>query len=102
MMDIPKQHAYFVVLCETHFRSFADAQAQAPDAIAAHIARSRELHAHGTLLLSGAFLDEESSLQTMAICTTREAAEEYITGDPFVKMGKVKSWTIREWANMFA
>jgi uncharacterized protein YciI len=103
MFDIGKQPVYYVVQVETHFASFEDALAQAPDLIAAHLQRSRELHARGTLLMSGAFLNTpQEPLQTMAVCSTHEAAEEYIRGDPFVQHGMVKAWTIREWANMFA
>jgi uncharacterized protein YciI len=38
----------------------------------------------------------------MAIHTTREAAEEYAKGNPFVQNDLVRTWYIREWANMFA
>jgi uncharacterized protein len=70
--------------------------------IAAHIARSKELHANGTLLMSGAFLNNpEEPLSTMAVCATPEAAEAYIKGDPFYLNGMVRAWHIREWANMF-
>ena len=33
----------------------------------------------------------------MAIFTTREAAEEFVEGDPFVLNGVVSNWPIREW-----
>jgi hypothetical protein len=33
----------------------------------------------------------------MAILTTREAAEEFAQGDPFVLNGVVRNWQIREW-----
>jgi hypothetical protein len=33
----------------------------------------------------------------MGIFTTREAAEEFVRGDPFVRHGVVRSWTIKEW-----
>ena len=33
----------------------------------------------------------------MGIFTTREAAEEFVRGDPFVLHGVVRNWTIREW-----
>jgi uncharacterized protein YciI len=102
-MNIPEQRIYYVVSVVTAYESFEDARARAADLIAAHIARSKELHAQGTLLMSGAFLNTpQEPLSTMGVCTTREAAEEYITGDPFVLNGMVRSWTIREWANMFA
>lgn len=71
--------------------------------IAAHIARSQELHARGTLLMSGAFLDNpQEPLSTIGVLTTREAAEEYIKGDPFVQNGMISTWYIRERANIFA
>jgi uncharacterized protein YciI len=31
------------------------------------------------------------------VFTSREAAEEFIAGDPFVVNGVVASWTIRPW-----
>jgi uncharacterized protein YciI len=37
----------------------------------------------------------------MGICPTREAAEEFANGDPFVLNGMVSKWYIREWANLF-
>ena len=102
-MEIPQQRTYYVVTAITAFESFQDAAAQAPEVIAAHIARSQTLHSEGTLLMSGAFLDHpEEPLSTMAVLTTREAAEAYMQGDPFVLNGKVRKWTIHEWANMFA
>jgi uncharacterized protein YciI len=33
----------------------------------------------------------------MAIFPTREAAESFVIGDPFVVNGVVKSYEIREW-----
>jgi len=36
------------------------------------------------------------------VLTSREAADDYIRGDPFVLHGMVSHWHIREWANLFA
>jgi hypothetical protein len=33
----------------------------------------------------------------MGIFTTREAAEEFVGGDPFVLHGVVRNWTVRNW-----
>jgi uncharacterized protein YciI len=33
----------------------------------------------------------------MAIFTTRQAAEEFVRGDPFVLHGVVRRYVIREW-----
>ena len=98
-----KPSVRYVVSVVTAYGSFEEAQAQAPETIAAHLARSRELHAGGTLLMGGAFLNAPAEpLSTMAVLTTREAAEDFVRGDPFVQMGMVKEWSIREWADMFA
>jgi uncharacterized protein len=97
-----KQKVYYVVFFETLYDSFEDAVAKAPDVIAAHLARSKELHAQGTLLMAGAFLNNSKEpLGTMGVCTTREAAEEFARGDPFVLNGMVSKWYVREWANVF-
>ncbi len=102
-MSMAQPRVYYVIFVATAYESFDDARTKAPDLIAAHIARSKELHAQGTLLMAGAFLDNpQEPLSTMAVCATREAAEAYINGDPFYLNGMVRSWHIREWANMFA
>ncbi len=103
-MLVPKKPAvYYVAFFDILYDSLEDAVSKAPDVVAAHRARSSELHARGTLLMSGAFLNNPQELLcTMAICPTREAAEEYARGDPFVLNGMVSKWYIREWANMFA
>jgi hypothetical protein len=38
----------------------------------------------------------------MGIFTTREAAEEFIRGDPFVLNGVVRAWTVRGWNEILA
>ena len=101
-MEIKSQPVYHVVFCVLKYTSFEEAKAEAPDAIAAHVKRSRELHENGTLLLAGAFLDEnDEPLGTMAVTTSREAAEEFVKGDPFFLNGMMSKWYTREWANMF-
>ncbi len=102
-MIIPAQAVYYVVFFETRYDSLEDALSKAPDVIAAHMARSKELHAQGKLLMAGAFLNNNSGepLGTMGICPTREAAEEFANGDPFVLNGMVSKWYIREWDNLF-
>lgn len=102
-MNIPEQPVYYVISVVLAYESFQDAAAHAPDLIAAHIGRSKELRAQGTLLMSGAFLNTpQEPLSTMAVLTSAEAAEAYIQGDPFYLNGMVRSYTIRQWANMFA
>ncbi|HXT88701.1 MAG TPA: YciI family protein [Trebonia sp.] len=60
----------------------------------AHQARYKEFMTRGVLLSLGPFSDRANS---MAIFTTREAAEEFASGDPFVEHGVVRTWQIREW-----
>jgi uncharacterized protein YciI len=67
---------------------------------AAHKARWKEYTDKGTLLMIGPFSDPIHG--AMAIFKTREAAEEFAKGDPFVTNGIVKSWTILEWREAIA
>lgn len=50
----------------------------------------------GTLTLIGPFLPP--TLGAMAVFTTREAAEAFAAGDPFVRHGVVATWRVQEWA----
>jgi uncharacterized protein YciI len=101
--DAAAPRQYHVIFMTTTFRSLAEVQATAPAELAAHLARSRQLHTDGVLLMAGAFLDRpEEPLQTMGVLVSREAAEDYARHDPFVRGGMVSDWTIREWANMLA
>jgi uncharacterized protein len=77
------------------YESGEDVRAKAPLHFAAHAARWKEYHANGTLLMVGPFLNPEDG--AMAIFTTREAAESFAAGDPFVLNGVVKSWHVKEW-----
>ena len=69
---------------------------KAPPHLAAHVARWREFSGRGELLMIGPFANAQEE-GAMAIFTTREAAEEFVRGDPFVLHGVVRNWTIREW-----
>lgn len=85
----------------TQFASLGEAQRDASIQLAAHLERSRQLHAEGLLLMAGAFLDQpDTPVRTMGVLGTREAAEDYARNDPFVVDGLVLRWEIREWANM--
>jgi uncharacterized protein YciI len=59
-----------------------------------HKARYTEFMQRGALLSLGPFSDRSGSI---AVFTTREAAEEFASDDPFVLNGVVSTWTIREW-----
>jgi uncharacterized protein YciI len=84
---------YYVAFFVTSYESLDDAIAKAPEAVAAHRARSKELHARGTLMMSGAFLNNpQEPLCTMAVLTTREAAEEYARGDSSSPSAQILHW----------
>jgi uncharacterized protein YciI len=61
----------------------------------AHRARLAEFHRRGVLLMAGPFANPAEG--ALAIFTTREAAEEFIAGDPFVTSGAVGQYKVREW-----
>jgi len=83
------------------YESADDVLAKAPAQVDAHVARGHEFHARGTLLMFGPFGDPQQE-GSMAVFTSREAAEEFARGDPFVLNGVVRSWQIREWDEVFA
>ena len=103
MTELKKQPVYYVVFFDIDYPSVVKALADAPQAIADHKKRSQEWHEQGKLVMAGAFRDSpEGRLNTMGVLTSREAAEEFAKGDPFVLNGKVLRWYIREWNNMLA
>jgi hypothetical protein len=64
-----------------------------------HRARLDEFHARGVLLAAGPLGNPPEG--AMAIFTTREAAEEFVQGDPFVTSGLVSKWRLVEWSAAF-
>jgi uncharacterized protein YciI len=78
----------------------------APDALSkvmthfpAHRARLDEFHTRGVLLAAGPLGNPPEG--ALAVFTTREAAEEFIQGDPFVTHGLVSKWRLVEWNAAF-
>jgi uncharacterized protein YciI len=78
------------------YESADGALAKTPEHFPAHRARWQEFAGRGELLMVGPFANAQED-GAMAIFTTREAAEEFVRGDPFVLHGLVRKWTIREW-----
>jgi len=72
----------------------------APIHFPAHKARVDEFHRRRDLLLVGTFGDPLNE-GSMAVFRSREAAEEFVAGDPFVINGVVKAWHIRDWNETF-
>lgn len=95
------QASYFVAFFTTAFSSMDDVRREAPEALQRHLERTRRLHAEGVVLMAGAFLEPKGGpVSTMAVLATREAAEEFVRGDPFVELDRVAHHEIREWNNM--
>jgi uncharacterized protein YciI len=78
------------------YESADDLAAKAPAHFAAHAARYQEFVERGELLMIGSFANPQEE-GSMAVFTTRAAAEDFVAGDPFVLHGVVRSWFIREW-----
>ncbi len=78
------------------YRAVEDFLPLAQENYPAHAERVREFHDRGLLLMVGTF-DEPMNGDAMGIFTTREAAEEFVAGDPFVLNGVVASWELRPW-----
>ncbi len=74
-----------------------DFMSKVPVHYPAHAALAAAAHERGELLLIG-LLDEPPSGESMAVFTTREAAERFVAEDPFVEHGVVGSWRLRPWA----
>jgi uncharacterized protein len=50
----------------------------------------------GTLVMIGTFGDPQTE-GSMAVFTSRAAAEEFARADPFVTEGVVSRWEVRDW-----
>ena len=78
------------------YESADDVMAKAPAVYPAHLARLQEFKGRGELLMVGTFADPQAD-GSMAIFNSRDGAESFATGDPFVLQGVVRSWTVKEW-----
>lgn len=52
----------------------------------------------GDIVGIGPFVDGDGG--NMALFRTREAAEQFAAGDPFILEGLVKSWSIKAWGDV--
>jgi uncharacterized protein YciI len=73
----------------------ADGLAKAQANFTAHRARLDEFHAKGVLLMAGPY--GVPPIGALGVFTSREAAEEFIKGDPFVLNGVVGRYTLQDW-----
>lgn len=83
------------------YESSDDVRSKAPRHFAAHVARWKAFQDDGTLLMIGTFANPQDE-GSMAIFTSREAAEAFAKSDPFVLNGVVRAWSIREWNEAIA
>lgn len=83
------------------YESADDVASRARQHFPAHAARWKDFQRNGTLLMIGTFGNPQDE-GSMAIFTTREAAEAFATSDPFVLNGVVRRWSIREWNEAIA
>lgn len=80
------------------YESTPEGLARARDHFAAHRDRLDEFNARGTLLMAGPLLDPSG--RALGVFTSREAAEDFIGGDPFVVHGVVARWSVVEWKDV--
>ena len=78
------------------YDSADDVLAKAEPHFPAHFARLQEFHRRGELLMVGTFADPQSD-GSMSIFVSREAAEEFVSEDPFRLNGVIQGWRILEW-----
>jgi uncharacterized protein YciI len=65
----------------------------------AHRARLDDFHSRGAVIAAGPIGNPPEG--AMAIFNSREEAEEFIKGDPFVVNGLVANWRLVEWNAVF-
>jgi uncharacterized protein YciI len=78
------------------FHEPGEVNEKAPLYAEAHRAWFEKFHRNGTLVMIGPFANAQEE-GAMSIFTSREAAEEFARGDPFVLNGVVSNWFVREW-----
>lgn len=74
----------------------SDVLARAEPVMAQHVARIDAFQQRGELLMVGTFADPQRD-GSMSIFRSREAALEFVAGDPFVGTGVVRGWRLLEW-----
>jgi uncharacterized protein YciI len=78
------------------YSSAPDVAAKAPPVFPAHKAHCQAYQARGELLMVGTFENPQAD-GSMAVFTSRAAAEEFAAADPFVLQGVVSSYQIKGW-----
>ena len=73
----------------------AGGASKVPESYPGHLARLKEFHARGVLLMAGPYGMPPTGAP--GVFTSREAAEAFARDDPFVVNGVVGRCTIQEW-----
>ena len=81
--------------CVLSYEVAADGMARIPVHYPAHKARVDDFHERGVLLMIGTWANPAEG--AMAVFASREAAQEFVSDDPFVVNGVVGKWTLRDW-----
>jgi uncharacterized protein YciI/uncharacterized protein YndB with AHSA1/START domain len=81
----------FLMIYETTPEALPKAREHLP----AHRDRLDQFQARGTLLMAGPVMDGTG--RAFGVFTSREAAEEFIAGDPFIVHQIVARWTVADW-----
>jgi len=93
-MDAP----FYVVLFQVDYTSLDEVPAER---LQEHVARSRQWHSEGRLVMAGALLDRPGEpIETMAVVRSRHDADEFAAGDPFVMAGTARVTAVRPWADI--
>lgn len=83
----------------TFYEMASDAGPKIMDHFPAHRARLDDFHARGLVLAAGPLGNPPEG--AMGIFHSREAAEDFVAGDPFVQNGLVSKWRVVEWNAAF-
>ena len=62
-----------------------------------HLALAREAHRQGDLVLAGALTEPVDRAALVWRTDDRSVVERFVDGDPYVRNGLVRSWTVRPW-----
>jgi uncharacterized protein len=65
---------------------------------AEHLSLALAAHARGELVLAGAFAEPVDGALLVFHVSDRSVAESFARGDPYVRAGLVKRWTVRPWS----
>lgn len=63
----------------------------------AHLALISEAHDRGVVLMAGALVDPVDGAAIVFTTDDRGVVEDFVSKDPYVQGGLVRSWRIRSW-----